>query len=214
MMIIVIIYFFKLDGIPAILKFYDEHFVVTNDMKLELFPHVLPKDVTHRLKDFSFVVETELYESMFKSIFINKPNPMAIIDLNNDNNNFSAIDRMDIIQNLRKLYADTLKNYFIFFQGQSINDNNNIITYPKKEMSSTKSKMLVEKKYFILFAKQNNNNTSNNNALRLNHGNIYEVSMNDKYEIVKLVKERPDKLYPNSRKNVETIIKILNLQKF
>ena len=108
---------------------------------------------------------------------------MAIIDLNN-NNNFSAKDRMDIIQNLRKLYADNLQNYFIFFQGQSINDNNNIITYPNKEVSSTKLKILLEKKYFILFVKQNNNNTSdnnNNNALRLNHGNIYEVSMNDKY---------------------------------
>ena len=69
-MIIVIIYIFKLDGIPVILKFYDEHFVVTNNMKSESFPHVLPKDVTHRLKYFSFVVETELYESMSKSIFL------------------------------------------------------------------------------------------------------------------------------------------------
>ena len=70
---------FKLDGVLATLKFYNRHFVITNNIKSESFSHTLSKRTIHRLKDFSFMVESELYESIFKHF--NKPSPMAIIDL-------------------------------------------------------------------------------------------------------------------------------------
>ena len=208
--------FLKLDGVPATLKFYDNHFIVTNTTKSESFSHSLPEDVTHRLRDFSFVVETQLYKSIFKPINVNKPDPMAIIDLKAIN--FSAKYRMDIIQALKRLYADILQNYFIFFQDEKlINDNNDITIYPPPPLSLTSTKLRMLIKHFILFVKKKNETDQSygiddNNLL--NHGKIYEVAMNDNYEIVKVIKERPDKLYPNSRKTIETIIEILNFRKF
>ena len=90
--------FFKLDGVSATLNFCDSHFIVTNSIKSESFSHTLTKEITHRLKDFSFIVESELYESIFKTF--NKPNPMAIIDLHTTS--FSAVERINIITKLKQ----------------------------------------------------------------------------------------------------------------
>ena len=206
--------FFKLDGVLATLKFYSHHFVVTNNIKSESFPHSLPKHLTHRLKDFSFMVESELYESMFTAI--NKPKPMAIIDLHISS--FLAIERMNILQKLKKIMAKPLQEYFIFFQGKEINDNNDIILYPNKSLTYLNSRLNEYiKKHFIAFVKSssnddnnnnNNNNNSNNNNI-LEHGKIYEVFIDKNFNIKNVLKPRYDKIYPNSRKCIKNIIHLL-----
>ena len=198
-------FFFKLDGVLATLKFYNSHFVVSNNLKSESFPHSLPKEIIHRLKDFSFMVESELYDSIFSSF--DKPKPMAIIDLHTSS--FSAIERMDIIQKIKKEMAKPLQEYFIFFQGEQLfnnNNNNNNIFYPNKSINYLNSRLIEYlKKNFIVFIKSNNNNSQLNN-FELKHGKIYEVYINKQYKIESILKPRNDKIFPNSRKCVDYVV--------
>ena len=206
--------FYKLDGILATLKFYNNHFIVTNNMKSESFPHKLPKCLIHRLKDFSFLVESNLYQSLFPAI--NKPNPMAIIDLHTSS--FSAIERMTIIQKLKVIMAKSLEYYFIYFQGENVNNNNNMNIYPGKSLNYLPLylKEYIEKR-FVFFINNNNNNNNNDNndnddnKFKLEHGKIYEVCIDRNNQITKIIKPRPDKLYPNSRKCIETIKQSLSI---
>ena len=196
----------KLDGILATLKFYDHHFVVTNNLKSESFSHSLPSPLTHRLKDFSFIVESELYESMFS--MINKPKPMAIIDLHTTS--FTATERMNIIQTLRKIMDEPLAEYFIFFQGEKTNNvNYEKVFYPDNESFQKLNLRLKDylMKNFILFVKKKRKKAA---QWSLKHGKIYEVCIDKKLEITKILKPRYDKIYPNSRKCIECIAKKLN----
>ena len=202
--------FYKLDGVLATLKFYDNHFVLTNNVKSESFSHSLSKRIIHTLKDFSFLVESELYESIFKTF--NKPNPMAIIDLHTTA--FSTRERMDIIQKLKRKMAKSLQHYLIFFQGdEKIKDNNKTLFYPNKMHLKPKLIKALRDKYFIPFIRYNNNNNNNNNLPieKLQHGKIYEVYINKNYKIVSILKQRKDKIYPNSRKCIESVCVSMNL---
>ena len=198
----------KLDGVLATLKFYNHHFVVTNNLKSESFSHSLPKHLTHRLKDFSFIVESQLYESIFSTI--NKPKAMAIIDLHTTS--FSAIERMNIIQKLKIIMDEPLSAYFIFFQGEKIN-NESYIFYPNKSLEKLNSRLkeyLI--KNFIIFIKRSSENNDNNNHEKniiLKHGTIYEVVIDRMHNIQSVLKPRCDKIYPNSRKCIECIAKKL-----
>ena len=203
--------FFKLDGALATLKFYDHHFVLTDNVrKSDSFPHSLPKNISHRLKDFSFIVESDLYESYFSTP--NKPKPMAIIDLHTSA--FSAVERMNIIQKLKIFASKPLREYFIFFQGEKIKSDNasSDIFYPNKSLSYLNSKLIQYlKKHFIFFIKKNTNITPSQNKFELYHGKIYEVYIDKNYNIKEILKPRHDKIYPNSRKCIEYIINT-NLQ--
>lgn len=196
--------FSKLDGVLATLKFYNHHFVVTSNLESKSFSHSLPKQLTHRLKDFSFIVESQLYESIFSTV--NKPKALAIIDLHTSS--FSAIERMNIIQKLKTIMDEPLSEYFIFFQGEKINkDNENYILYPNKSLKNLNSRLkeyLI--KNFIVFIK-NKNGSNNEENIKLEHGTIYEVCIDKMRNITSVLKPRHDKIYPNSRKCIECVVK-------
>ena len=201
--------FYKLDGVLACLKFYNNHFVVSTNNESQSYIHSLPKKIIHRLIDFSFIVESNLYESMFATY--QKPKPMAIIDFHNLS--FKANRRMNIIHCLKKLMANDLQHYFIFFQGEEkLRNNNNVreleFYNPNiyKFNRSIRDYLQFNFKFFVKESNNNNNNNNNNNKISLRHGKIYEVIINNKYEIISIIKPRPDKLYPNSRKYIESII--------
>ena len=195
--------FSKLDGILATLKFYSHHFVVTNNLRSESFPHSLPKQLTHRLKDFSFIVESQLYQSIFSMV-----DAMAIIDLHTSS--FSAIERMNIIQKLKTIMDKPLSEYFIFFQGEKINKNNEkYIFYPDRSLKNLNSRLkeyLI--KNFIVFIKSNDSNNEKK-KIKLENGIIYEVCIDKMHNITSVLKPRYDKVYPNSRKCIECIAKSL-----
>ena len=79
---------------------------------------------------------------------------------------------------------------------------------------------ILHDKYFIPFIRSNNNNNNNNNnntgiphnhKVKLQHGKIYEVYIDKNYKVVGILKQRLDKIYPNSRKCVESIVKKRNM---
>ena len=197
----------KLDGILANLKFYNQHFVITSNIKSESFVHSLPRNIIHRLKDFTFMIESELYD---KRTFDNKK-PLAIIDLYTTS--FIAVERMNIIQEIKKVAAPYLLKYDIFFQDEmyynSIIGRDNRF-YPNLNLIMIPSKL---KKYvrqnYIPFVKESKED--NISRINLQHGKIYEVYINSNYKIERIIKHRPDKIYPNSRKCIEGIVE--NLKK-
>ena len=207
----------KLDGILANLKFYNHHFIISSNIKSESFPHSLPKRIIHRIKDFTFMIESDLYETRFPKTY-SKPHPLAIIDLYTTS--FTAIERMDIIQKIKKVAAKYLQEYFIFFQDEKYYNNmviNKNILYPNillKDFLTPKLKTYLEKN-FIHFVKCKdndddiikNNHNNNNNNLKLQHGKIYEVYINANYNVEHIIKLRADKIHPNSRKCVENVVK-------
>ena len=202
--------FYKLDGILATLKFYNHHFVISTNQNSKSYPHTLPKKYIHRLKDFSFVVESNLYESMFVTPADEKPKAAAIIDFHNLS--ISASRRMKIIQCLKFLMAIDLSQYLIFFQGENINhnNNNNVIYNPNINRFNTKIRNYL-KSNFIFFVKKASSSSFNNPvaAVTLQNGKIYETTINKCYKVISLVKSRPDKIYPNNRRYIDTLIKML-----
>lgn len=107
--------FFKFDGVPCTLRFYRYHFVVYNSINSQSYEHCLPDDIFYILRDYSFLVESNLYESNRVQHFP-KPQPMAIIDIHTTA--FTAQERMNIITKLRKGIGKYLYDYYIFFQSE------------------------------------------------------------------------------------------------
>ena len=176
--------FLKFDGIPATLKFYAHHFVIMNSISSNSFQHSLTKPIVHSLRDFYFLVESNLYESEISNSKLEKPLPLVIIDLHTTA--FNATRRMNIIQVLRQKFAKYLYDYFIFFQGEiqitdkKNNDDNNV---------------------------NNNNNISKQNLI---HNEIYETRLSSENKVEYIIKRRKDKLQPNSRKLVNVINQLNN----
>ena len=161
----------KLDGIPATLRFYDDYFVVTNSILYsDSYIHKLPKHIAHVLKDYYFLVESNLYTSDIKIKAERKPNPMAIIDLHLTH--FNPKQRMDVIQNMKRIFGPYLYEYFIFFQGEPVLQSSPVPSLP----------------------------------IHLKHGVIYETTLSNENIIHSVVRERKDKLYPNSSKVVKMSI--------
>lgn len=109
----------KLDGKCAALRFSERHFIISvNNVASSSHAHLIPYSVVHILRDYIFLVETDLYT-------INTQyRPSAIIDIKTSV--FNAEQRMDIIQHLRVNLWHHLAPYHIFFQGEDVmqNDNN------------------------------------------------------------------------------------------
>ena len=157
----------KLNGQKGNLEFYDKHFVINTRLKSTSHPHLLSLAILHKLRDFNFIVETDLYP-------VNHYRPTAIIDINTLD--FNAEQRMDIIQKLRIRLRNELAPYYIFFQGET-----GILGQKEKE-EEIKS---------------------------LKDGKIYEVLLNEKQEVERVIKCRPDKRKANSR----WVIKEINDEK-
>ena len=156
----------KLDGIPASLKFYDTHFVVTNTIKSQSFPHKLSALHYYVLKDYKFLVESELYTCS------NPPNAMAIIDIQTGTT-FTPIQRYEIMQRLRIAYQTTLEKYNIFF------NSSELLSKLSKKREHTHEEFLKDEK-------------------------IYEVLLNSKKQVIRVIRERNDKLKPNSGKLIRS----------
>lgn len=175
----------KLDGIPALLKFYPQHFVLTTDLVSISFCHTLRPRTVHVLKDYSFLVESNLYVSQLPSASrgLPKPNPMTIIDLKFVV--FDAEKRMGIIQELRKKFKDELYPYYIFFQGEPVSLSMTTSTPHPPVLTS------------------------------LVHNKIYEVQLSSEItveallKVSRVIRRRDDKKKPNSRKLVKTVHALL-----
>ena len=187
------LYFKKFDGIPATLIFFSNHFVIRNSIKSDSFEHSLPQKVCYILKNYRFLVESELYVSKYNNhkycynreknkIVIKKPNPLVIIDI--QTTAFNARERILILQLLKKYLSHFLYDYFIFFQGEYCKGI--LKRYPKKQ--------------------------KHNNVMSLSKGFIYEVKLspNNKRLIKEIVKARYDKYKANSCKMVDLIWEIQN----
>ena len=124
-------FFKKFDGIPATLIFYRRHFILRNSIMSKSYEHFLPENISYILRDYHFLVESNLYSSK-NSFDTRKPKPMVIIDI--QTNAFTARERMSIVQLLRNNIAEYLYEYFIFFQGESCNG---VLTQHLKNYSST-----------------------------------------------------------------------------
>lgn len=178
----------KLDGIPAALKFYPNHFVLTNDLVSFSFQHTIKPRTFHVLRDYSFLVESDLYVSRlpYRTRGLPKPNPVSIIDLRS--NIFNAEKRMEIIQELRKIFKDELYRYYIFFQGEILDDEREITT--TQTTRSTSSQLLI-------------------------HNKIYEVQLSSELsvealmKIKRVIRRRDDKQKPNSRQLVKTVYALM-----
>ena len=125
-------FFPKFDGVPATLIFFPHHFVIRNAIKSDSFEHSLPRKIYYILKDYKFLVESDLYVSKYKkeeNLCLNRPNPLVIIDI--QTTAFTAEKRMSIIQILRNCLAKFLYEYFIFFQGEDCDGVLTTATTPK-----------------------------------------------------------------------------------
>lgn len=175
--------YLKFDGIPSTLRFYRYHFVIYNSAMSESFNHSLPEDIIYILRDYSFLVEANLYKSKHEQKFP-KPNPMIIIDI--QTTAFNTEYRMNIIEILRKSIGGYLHEYFIFFQGEPCVGINSLLSLD-----------------------YNQNNVERN---LINHG-IYEVILDPQEGKIKRVcRQRPDKRKPNDGILVNTI-KVLQKKK-
>ena len=103
----------KLDGFLATLTFYPEHFVVSNIMSSKSYPHRIPQKHFYKLKDYVFMVESELYKTEKSG----KPNAMAIIDLQTGSA-FNPKERYRILQDLKKKFEELLGEYNIFVNSE------------------------------------------------------------------------------------------------
>lgn len=173
----------KLDGNCGTLRVYDKHFVLSVDgIASTSHPHLLPHGVVYSLRDFLFVVETDLYD-------INKKDykPAAIIDIKTTA--FNAEQRMDIIQTLRTKYSHVLAPYYIFFQGELLSaDRMEDVNEEEEEENLEDNLKICVKKPLI-------------------NGHIYEVLLDNVIptQICKLCRHRKDKRIPNTRRTVKEI---------
>ena len=157
----------KLDGYPATLRTYETHFVISNSVTSYSIQHNLSQKDYYVIKDYKFLVESELYECL------RPPNAMAIIDIQTGDA-FTAKFRYQIIQSLRSKFQDTFSKYNIFFNDETL--------------ATPLSTNGVKRK-----------RTDN---LELRDGKIYEVLLDKNYRVVEIIRERKDKLKPNSGKLV------------
>lgn len=189
------IYFKKFDGIPATLIFFPHHFIIRNAIKSESFEHSLPREIYYILKDYKFLVESDLYVSKYKrkneNYFRARPDPLVIIDI--QTNTFNANERITIIQLLKNRLAKHLYDYFIFFQGEKCNSFlvSEKIRPPRRIEKTIKNKKKKKNKEPLLLSK----------------GTIYEVklSLDNKRIITEVIKPRYDKYQANSCKMIDLI---------
>ena len=167
----------KFDGVPATLTFFSNHFVVTNSISSLSFEHSLSRPVVHILRDYFFLVESNLYVSEIPTGGPDKPRPMVIIDINTTV--FDATERMEIIQALRKHLRHHLYDYYIFFQGEIRGE----VTHTHRDRDEKLD------------------------ASHLLHNSIYEVKLHRNL-VTHVIKQRKDKLKPNSRKLINVINKL------
>ena len=234
-------FFPKFDGVPATLIFFPHHFIIRNAIKSESFEHSLPRKIYYILKDYKFLVESDLYVSKYKkeeNLCQNRPNPLVIIDI--QTTAFNAEKRMSIIQILRNCLAKFLYEYFIFFQGE---DCDGVLTAtattttPKaavavgdggKEDEEEEEEKDKEEKYenddedgeekekeeLNIIKKKKKRDNKDDLSLLLSKGVIYEVklSLGNKRIINKVIKPRRDKFKANSSKMVDLIWKIQTTQ--
>lgn len=161
----------KLDGYPATLRFYETHFIISNSMRSDSFPHNLSPRDYHVIKDYRFLVESELYQCP------HPPNAMAIIDIQTGAA-FTAKGRYEIIQQLKTKYQNVFCKLNIFFNSEQFTS--------QLSGNGTKRKRTDD--------------------LELRDGKIYEVLLNKEHQVVKIIRERKDKLKPNSGKLIRTIM--------
>ena len=171
----------KFDGISSTLQFYTHHFIIYNTTFSSSFNHTLPPKISYILKDYKFLVEYNLYTPSNKNNKLIKPNPLVIIDI--QTRTLNAIERMKQIQRLRNNMASYLYDYYIFFQGE-ISGGDGI---------------------------DNPAHDDDDHHTTLKDGAIYEVTLRDKFNIARIIRERSDKTKPNSSKVVDTISKLLLL---
>lgn len=104
---------------------------------------------------------------------------MAIIDLQTGAA-FNAKTRYEIMQLLRQKFQGVLANYNIFFNSA--------------EFTTKLSTNGIKRK------------REEDDDLVLRDGKIYEVLLNDKHQVIEIVRERIDKLKPNSGKLIRAIV--------
>ena len=210
-------FYLKFDGVPATLMFFPNHFVIRNAIKSDSFEHSLPPNVYYILKNYKFLVESDLYVSKYKDeqFCKKRPNPLVIIDIQTIS--FNAQERMSIIQLLRNSLAKFLYDYFIFFQGENCDGvlKQSISSKPLTEtttMMRTKREMATSKIGGEELKKIKDKKTKRD--LLLLKGLIYEVklSLDNKRIINEVIKPRRDKFKANSRKMVDLIWKIQTTQ--
>lgn len=175
------LFYLKFDGILATLIFYNNHFVLYNSTFSYSYIHTLPENVVYILKDYKFLVESNLY-SVVVPTGLPKPNPLVIIDI--QTSTFTAFKRMKIIQHLRKALASYLYPYYIFFQGEITCDDD----YGKKtKLTSSNIPLLHNNIYEVILDNKNKN------------------------KIKQIIRPRPDKCKPNSTKLINVVFKLLNV---
>ena len=171
----------KLDGTNATLLFYDKHFIVTACAGGSTsHPHLLAPVMVHSLKDFTFIVETDLYR-----VDDSRYRPSAIIDIRT--NRFDAEGRMDIIQKFRRRWRNELASYYIFFQGEEIDND-----HPHED----------------------DDRGSGGSSTVIKDGCIYEVTLGADKLVSRVIRERPDKRYANSRAAIREIMTELSSASF
>ena len=157
----------KLDGYPATLKFYPKHFVVSNITACKSYSHRIPPEIYYVLKDYAFLVESELYQTQTHG----KPNAMAIIDLQTASA-FNPKERYKILQDLKHKFQVLLSQYNIFVNSEEwfkplivdrVTPFSQVYTEP----------------------------------ITLQDDKIYEVLLDEKGNVDTVVRERRDKLRPN-----------------
>ena len=161
----------KLDGYPATLVFYESHFIIKNIMKSTSYSHQIPQRIYHILRDYIFLVESELYDTPGDL----KPNAMAIIDIQSGDT-FTAIERYQILQKLKNKLKMVLVEYNIFFNGQDLLEPLSDKLIQQQQRASESPPTLI-------------------------HDKIYEVLLdNSKREVVKVIRRRDDKIRANNCK--------------
>ena len=106
------------------------------------------------------------------------PNAMAIIDIQTGDA-FTAKTRYEIIQLLKDKYQDLFSKYNIFFNSEK----------------------------YTLSLSVNGIKRKKTDNLELKDGHIYEVLLNKNHQVIDIIRERKDKLRPNSGKLVRAIVK-------
>lgn len=165
----------KLDGYPATLRFYETHFTISNSMTSQSYRHKLNSRNYHIIKDYRFLVESQLYESNSSNKTNNKY-AMAIIDIQTGAA-FKAKTRYEIMQQLRQKFENVFSKYNIFFNCEA--------WAVPLAANGMKRKRVYD--------------------LELKDGKIYEVLLNEEYKVIDILRERRDKLKPNSGKLIRAM---------
>ena len=226
----------KLDGILATLIFYETHFVVTHSFRSESFVHNLSAKLYYLLKDYVFLVESDLCEALDReggtaSASASTPaaaavvaaggfgphaekmmTTMAIIDLQSGDV-FDPIQRYHILQKIKGNTAvySRLLEYNIFINSESLLEVLNPPTARKKGKRDVAAAIIHENdRDKKTFSSSSSDPASSLPVENLNDGEIYEVLINPfTCKVSEVIKARPDKTIPNSGILVKTVCQSL-----